>query len=151
MKFGEYYCNERTLDVKLPWGGITIRLWFDAACKDWTDEAQLTLAHDMKRNEKFRNPTPETLDELAKLPGVNAIQVRKELRPGVELGVMAYLVPFENTEVAPVQVVHSAEGAAAIQAMQELKWHGCLTGDCNHTQQAHCDKALADLLREVVK
>jgi hypothetical protein len=34
--------------------------------------------------------------------------------------------------------------------LDELEWHGCLTGDCPHNFQGQCDKSLADAVREVI-
>lgn len=152
MKYPDYHCAERTLDVALPWGGVTIRLWFDAHHPQWSDAQKLTdLGHTIRRNERYRTGSQDVLDELAAMPGVNAVQVRQVRMPGVEFGYMAYTVPFSDDAPAPVQVVHSEEGAAAIEKLKELQWHGCLTGDCNHTVQEHCNASLADAYREAFK
>jgi hypothetical protein len=141
MKFGEYYCNERTLDIKLPWGGITIRVWFDAKSEEWTEEKLSQMGYHLRREQSVVH-LEELLDRLAAKPGVNAVQVKRQKYPDVEVGVMAYMVPFENTEPAAVDESHPQRVLDAMEA------HGCLTGDCPHNRSSECDKALADAYRE---
>lgn len=34
---------------------------------------------------------------------------------------------------------------------QALSWHGCLSGDCPHSEQRQCDTALAQAYREAME
>lgn len=43
-----------------------------------------------------------------------------------------------------------SERRADSELLDEMQYHGCLTGDCPHEFQGQCDKALADDYREIV-
>lgn len=96
-KWPDYHCAERTLDIELPWGGITARIWFDGRSDAWDEDKLAALGESIRRNEHWRTVDPkEFLDWLATMPAVNAVQVFKQPRVGVKVGVMAYTVSFES-------------------------------------------------------
>lgn len=99
----DYYCAERTLDIELPWGGLTARVWFDSKSTEWSDDKLVQLAQSVRRNEAWRNQHPsKLLDWLADLPAVNAVQVFRAFVGG-RIGVMAYTVVFDEAENFQVQ------------------------------------------------
>lgn len=93
-----FHCVERTLDIELPWGGLTARVWFDGKSEQWNVDKMVELAQSVKRTEHWRQAEPQRLlNWLSCLPGVNAVQVYRS-GPGYKIGVMAYIVPFETEE-----------------------------------------------------
>lgn len=93
----QYYCAERTLDIPLIGCGRKIRLWLDAKTEHWPPVAMVTLAKGLRRNPQLRTCAMElVVDWCATLDGVNAVQVQDYLEGGYSVGVMAYLVPFEE-------------------------------------------------------
>lgn len=105
----DYHCAERTIDIELPWGGVTARIWFDGKSEEWTTEKLIELGQSIRRNEVWRTADIRVfLDWLATLPAVNAVQVTKQVPVGgIKVGVMAYTVPFES-EADVRRIVHEA-------------------------------------------
>lgn len=99
MKWPDYYCAERTLDVKHISGRVA-RVWCDP--KVWkTGDEMRRLAERVHNDlhDRRSSTLEDTLAVLANIPGVNAVQVTDQDygsgSPG-RLGVMAYLVPFDR-------------------------------------------------------
>ena len=116
-----YYCSEHTLDIDIPTSQRKIRIWFNPSRGDWSPAAFVVLAKGLRANPEFRTcPMEVVLDWVATLNGVNAVQVTDQLQ-GYRVGVMSYLVPFEEDSRITKVVKSTVERLVSFMAPSRRK------------------------------
>lgn len=122
----DYYCTEKTLDIELPWGGLTARVWFDSKSEVWSDDKLVELAQTVRRNGTWRDRSARLLlDWLAELPDVNAVQVYRAFT-GYKIGVMAYLKVFDEAENFQVSFTDEEMGRMVEEIHRRIQAHGSI-------------------------
>jgi hypothetical protein len=92
------------------------------------------------------SPLTMTAEREAEIRDYNSTAPGGHVRP-----LLAEIDALRSENAALAAKVEVGERESGPGRLNELRWHGCFTGDCPHSMQSECDRAVFALAAELIR